>query len=198
MIFGVDRTRSIEEAAETQRWRLGGDDVTGELRRFSQRLRDLDTRQFAHGVLVMRRAPAPVTTPPLRVRLNAQASPADFDRMFAWRERRRQPGFRDWLATTRPRLAPHLEMHARQVVKDGRLADAEITFRVDRELASWLQLERWIVSAIGKLNGRLSVLQLFDASHQAGEFPQGFPLGAFTELIDVMIERGFLELELPA
>ena len=198
VIFGVDRTQSIEEVAESQRRRLEVDDVAAELRRFSQRLRDLDTRQFSHGVLMMRRKSGPVSTPPLRVRTTAKASPADFERMFAWRERRRQPGFQGWLANTKPRLAPHLELRTRQVVKDGRLVDSEITFEVERELAASLRLERWIVAGVGKLDGRQSVVERFNASHQTGDFPKGFPLEAFTELIDVMIERGFLELDLPA
>jgi hypothetical protein len=195
VIFGMDRSRTIEQIVEAQRRRLK-DDVESELARLSQRLRDLETRQFVHGALFMRRCAKPVTTPPLRVSITSKASAADFERMFDWRARRRQPGFQDWLSEARPTLAPHLELHSRQVVKDGRFAVSEIMFRIEREFDAVLQPDAWIVPAISKLDGRRSVAEVFHASHAAGDLPHGFQLEAFVGFVDVMIERGYLQLDL--
>lgn len=196
VIFGVDGSQSIEQVVEGQRHRLNHD-ADRELQRLSERLRDLDTRQFVHGVLFLRRYATAVTAQPLRVHITPKASAVDFERLFAWRERRRQPGFHDWLAATRPRLAPQLGLHTHQTVQDGRFVVSETLFRIEHAFESVLRPESWIVPAISRLNGQPSVAEVFAAAHAAGEWPEEFPLQAFVGLIDTMVERGFLELNLP-
>lgn len=197
IIFGVTRSRTIEEFSEGQRRRLK-EDVEGELKRLQQRLRDLDTREFVHGALFIRRCTAPVATKPLRVRITSKASPADFERLFDWRVRRQQPGFLDWLAGTRTALAPHLELHTRQVVKDGQFVDAEMTFRIEREFETALRPDAWIVPIISRLDGRRSVAEVFATAQAAGELPPRFHIEDFAGLLDLMIERGYLTLDLPS
>jgi hypothetical protein len=198
VIFGVDRNQSIEQITQGQRSRLKGDDIDEQLSRFAKRLRDLDTRRFAHGVLLLRRKSGPITSQPLRLQIYERTSPAEFDRIFAWRDRRNQPDFQVWLAAQRPRLAPHLELRSRQVIKDGQMVDADLAFHVEANIKASLRLDRWIVSVLGRFDGQQSISELFDASHKAGAFPAGFPIEAFMELVDVMLERGFLELAQPA
>lgn len=194
IIFAVDRNQSIEQVTEGQRSRLRGDDVNEQLLCLAKRLRDLDTRRFSHGVLLLRRKSSPVTSQPLRLGIRPEASPAEFDRIFAWRDRRLQPDFKTWLVEQRPRLASHLELRTRQVVKDGQLVDADIMFHVEHDVEASLRMDRWIVSVLIQLDGKQSIGELFEASQRAGAFPDGFPLDVFSSLIDAMIERGYLEL----
>jgi hypothetical protein len=194
LLFGTDQSQSIEQVVEAQRPRLKGD-VDGEVQRLIQRLCDLDTRQFVHGALYVRRTPTAVDDAPLRVRITPQVRPADFDRLLAWRERRRKPGFRDWLADARPHLAPRLELLTRHAVENGELKVSNVLFQIEDAFAVNLRVDTWMVPAISRHNGKRSVVEVFQAAQAAGEFPDGFPLEAFVGLVDTMIERGFLRLD---
>ena len=194
IVFGADETRSIAQVVESQRHWVKGD-ANAALRRLDQRLRDLDTLQFVYGALFVRRHPASIGSQPLRLQITANASATDFDRVLAWRARRGQPDFRKFLAGVCPVLAPHLELHTRHVVKDSQLAVSEMLFRVSREFESALQPELWLVPVIAKLNGRQSVAEVYNAAQAAGELPEGFPLEPFIELVDLMVERGFLLID---
>lgn len=196
IIYGMTRSRTIEQFSEGLRARLKHD-VDGELKRLRQRLRDLDTREFVHGALFIRRCATPITTKPLRIRITSKAKPADFERLFDWRLRRQRPGFLDWLVSAQPVLAPHLELHTRRVVKDGQFVDADTTFRIEREFETALRPDAWIVPIISRLNGHRSVGEVFNAAQAADELPPRFRIEDFAGLLDLMIERGYLTVELP-
>jgi len=119
-------------------------------------------------------------------------SAADFERLLAWRERCRHPGFREWLAKSRPRLAPELELRARHVVKDGELVPAEFVFSIETGFEAALHPDGWVVPLIARLEGKLSVAEVYEQARAAQETPKGFALNDFVGLVSMMMERGFL------
>jgi hypothetical protein len=163
----------------------------------SGRLRAIDTRQFAYGALFIRRHTQSAVRQPLRLQLTPQGSAADFERIFAWRERVRQPDFDEWLGDSRPHLANHLELTIRHVMSEGDLVPAEFVFSACAGFQAAMQPDGWIVPLVARLNGKKTVRQVFEEAHSAGELPQGFSLKAFLDLAAQMIGRGFLESENP-
>ncbi len=192
VILGVARTDSIDWMVEIQRTSVTGD-VEGKLQRLRGRLIDLDTKQFVYGPLVIRRQA--VASPPLRLAMIPQATAASFDHLFVWRLRRRQPDFQDFLKSARPRLAPHFESHTQDLVGDPRFAMAAFAIKATLDFEVELEIEGGTLPTIWKLDGQRTVMEAFDASRDAGELPRGYPIEGFTNLVDLMIERGFLELD---
>ena len=135
--------------------------------------------------------------PPARVRLSPAGRAADFERLLAWRALCRRPGFGEWLAGSRPRLAPQLELTARHLVREGELVPAEFVFSIAGGFEAALRPDAWVVPLVARLEGKRSVAEVFGQAREVGELPAGFTFEAFAGLIQMMIERGFLEVEVP-
>jgi SAM-dependent methyltransferase len=192
LVFGVEKFMTLEGVVDSMRRR--SQEMTGaEAHQLLSRLRQLGTRQFAYGALFVQRFAQPVTDSPLRIRITAQANAADFERLLAWRVRRRHPDFNEWLAASRPRLAGALELTARHVVQDGSLVPAEFVFSISSGLENALRPDAWLVPLIARLQGNQSVREVFEQARHADDLPAGFALEDFSRLVEVMIERGLLE-----
>ena len=196
-LFGLEHVMSVEEVVESMRKRGQhvGDDGAREL---LSRLRSLGTRRFVYGALVLRRYLAAINQPPARVDLTLAGRAEDFARLLAWRSQRRQAGFNEWLAQARPRLASQLQLTVHHAVKEGQLAPVEFMFSIERGFQAALRLDGWVVPLLARLEGKRSVAEIIEAARQADELPEGFTLDAFADLVAMMIERGFLDIDLPA
>ena len=198
VVLGWERRYSVEEAVEGLRTRLiaeSGEDAPGKL---TERLHECGTRQFVHGALFLRRCHEPVASPPLSIRATPEATAADFVRVLAWRQRSRGPGFREWLATSRPAFAPGLELKARYLVQGGKLAPADQVFSIESAFETALRPDAFVVPALMRFDGTRSVADVFADAERAAEFPHGFPLDAFVDLVRLMVEQGMLTVELSA
>jgi SAM-dependent methyltransferase len=193
LVFGVEKFMTVDGVVDSMR-RRSQEMSHAEAQQLLSRLRELGTRQFAYGALFLKRFHEPVTDSPLRIRITAQANAADFQRLLAWRVRRRQPDFNEWLAACRPRLPSALELTARHVVQDGSLVPAEFVFSISSGVENALRPDAWLVPLVARLEGNQSVRQVFENARQASELPEGFALEDFSRLVEVMIERGLLEL----
>ena len=196
IVFGLEKILSVEEVIESIRKR-GQQIGEEEARQLFARLRSHATRQFVYGALVIRRYSEPVIQEPLRIRLAPAGRAADFECLFAWRHHCRQPGFCEWLAKSRPRLAHPLELTVRHAVRDGQLVPVEFVFSIEGGFQAALRPDGWVVPLLARLEGTKSVQEVFEAARSADELPQGFTLDAFADLVGRMIERGFLEVALP-
>jgi SAM-dependent methyltransferase len=195
VVLGWEKILSVEEAVEGLRTRLlaeGGEDAP---QRLTERLHEAGTRQFVHGALFVRRCDGPITTPPLSIRATPAATAADFVRLLAWRQRSRQPSFSEWLSRSRPVLAAQLELKTRHQVQEGKLTAADHLFSIASAFESALRPDAFVIAAIKRFDGRHSVAEVFGAAERAGEFPAGFPMEAFLDLIRLMIEQGFLTVD---
>jgi SAM-dependent methyltransferase len=199
IVFGLEKILSVEEVVESMRKRGQHiDDTLAEA--LLSRLRSMRTRQFVYGALWIRRqtkaelqsqARGPVEKP-RRVRMTPGGSAADFERLLAWREQTRRPGFEEWLANSRPRLAPELELRARHLVKDGELVPVEFIFSIETGFEAALHPDGWVVPLIARLEGKLSVAEVYEQAREAREMPKNFGLKDFVGLVTMMIDRGFL------
>ena len=196
LVFGLEKVLSVEEVVETMRKRgqnIGDQEGSGLL----NRLRSLGTRQFVYGALFVRRYPVPVGLEPVRLRLTPAGTAADFERVLAWRRHCQRPDLKEWLARSQPMLAPQLELTARHRVHEGELVPAEFVFSIRGGFEAALRPDGWIVPLIARLDGKRSIQAVFEQARAAEEMPKDFPLGAFVELVQRMIQRGFLDVDFP-
>jgi len=196
VILSVEKVRSVEDVVASMRERgmITGDE---QAQAVTARLRALDTRHFVSGALIMRRCAEPVLEAPVRLRLSDDATAADFERLFAWRRHARWSDFSRWLAESRPRLAPDLQLTVRHAVHEGELVPADCVFSKERGIRTELRIERWVVPLIARFDGDRSVAQVYAAARNAGEMPDELTLEAFASLVRLMIERDLLRVDLP-
>ncbi|MBR0800722.1 methyltransferase [Bradyrhizobium jicamae] len=195
VILGVERLMSIEDVVGSIR-RLHLKDDQGRADRLLTDLRRLGTEKFVYGGLFIRRTDAPIVEPPLRLRMLSRARASDFDRLFAWRGRRRFSTFADWMKSAKPRLVPHLEINDGQLVEYGALLPGQIVLRAEQAFSAALKLESWLIPMIGSLDGDRTVEMVF--AGRSNQSPANFTLTAFIDLAALMVELGFLELDFPA
>lgn len=195
-IFGLEKTSTPEDIVDSIRQRLlqGGDNQP---QRLLDRLRGLGTRQYVHGALFIRRTAEPVKEPPLRLRMLDRATAADFDRVFEWRRWSRDPRFSDWMGLVKARPAPELRLSIRHVVTNDELVPRDYVFLLEGAFQSQLHLDSTVAPAVMRLNGARTVEEVFQSCQTAGIFPKGASLTAFVDLMRLMIERGFLQADMP-
>jgi hypothetical protein len=197
VIVGVEKTLTIEEVVASMRARHFKNNPE-ESDRMASRLRASGTDKFIYGALFIRRTGQAVSQPPLRLRMSPQAAAPDFERLFDWRSRRRSPGFLDRMKVAKPRLAPQLEVNTRQVVKNGALAAGAVTLTVEQAFSAYLSTDAWTIALIAAFDGAQTVEQVFKRARKTKQMPGDFSLAAFTDYVALLIERGFLEIDLPA
>jgi hypothetical protein len=196
IVFGLEKVMTIEDVAASARKRA--ENINEEdAKKLCERLRSLGVQRFAYGALFIRRSNGPVTERPARIGFTLDGTAADLERLLAWRQHCRTPGFAECLAQSRPRLAPQLQLNTRYVVRDGQLAPVEFVFSIEAGVKSALRPDAWIVPLIARLDGTRSLRDIFEAAKAAEEMPPDFALANFSEVVQRMIERGFLEVEIP-
>lgn len=197
MILGISKMIPVEEMIQSVcRLHLKGDAEQAE--RLAARYREHGTKKFVYGAAVVRRTGTDVGEPPLRLRMSAAANLGDFDRIFAFRDFRRGAHFTDWLAAAKPHLSPELEATVRFVVRDGVIKPKSAFLTTNRPLGATINPDPWISGLVRRLEGTETVGQAFDVARRAGQMPADFTLPAFVDLVGQMIERGFLDINLPA
>lgn len=193
IVFGVEKLLSVSEVIESMR-RRGENFNTEQADRLRSRLEAAHTSQFAYGTLFLRRNPGPPQSiAPLRVRITPQCNAADLLRLLEWRQKARSPEFLGALAAARPKLAPKLELNVRHLNCDGELTPAEVVFSVSGAFEAAIKPDAWVAPLIARLNGKLSVREVYDQAAAADELPAGFPFEAFADLVRIMVERSLLE-----
>ena len=87
---------------------------------------------------------------------------------------------------------------ARHVVRDGSLVPADFTFEIETGVQAALRPDAWVVPLLARLEGGATVAEVFAAAQTGDELPAGFKLEDFLDLVRIMIERRFLEVDCPA
>ena len=195
VILGIEKMLTIEEVVGSVR-KLHLNDDHRQADRLAAHLRTLGTEKFIYGALFIRRTDELVAEPPLRLRMLSRAVAADFDRLLAWRRQRRTTAFRDWMKLAKPRLAPDLEIVDRQVVRNGALVAGETTMKAECAFSTSLRLDAWVIPMIASFKGSHSVEQVFSKARRGSQSPGDFTLRAFIDLVAMMIEYGFLDVDI--
>jgi hypothetical protein len=196
VVFGLDKVLTVPEVVESIHQRGSHLGEAG-ARQLALRLQSLGTRQFVYGALFIRRDAGRGVRPPARIRITPLAGAADFERLLNWRRLARQAGFPAWLANARPRLAPQLLLTARHVVREGSLVPADFTFEIETGVRAALRPDAWVVPLLARLEGGANVAEVFASAQTGDELPAGFKLEDFLDLVRIMIERRFLEVDCP-
>jgi methylase of polypeptide subunit release factors len=196
VILGVDKLLSVDEVLNSM-CRLHLKDDVAKVERIAAHYGELGTEQFVHGAVFVRRTVAKVIDAPLRVRMLSGATADDFERIFAWRQCRRQPEFGDWLKDARPHLSPRLESNVRYVVRGGRLVADTMVFKIKAQLSTAVQPDVWMARLLERLDGTHTVAQIYNPARASGELPPDFELGSFVDFVSKMIEYGLLEINAP-
>ena len=194
IIFGTEKVLSVDGAVNALRDRREkfSPEQAAQMR---QRLESLATRHFVYGALALRRYAEPAKTQPMRVNLTPEGGFAEFDRLLSWRRFSRDAGFWQWLADSRPRLAPALELTVRHVMQQGELTPAEFVFSVENGIRLALRPDGWIVPVVARLDGTQSPRVVFESLR--AELPEGFGFETFLQLVERMIVLGLMEVEFP-
>jgi len=195
VVFGLEKVLTVNEVIKSLQ-KQGRQVGELETRQLAERFQALGTRQFVYGAVFIRRYAGLVNQAPGRIRITPLAGAADFQRLLDWRGQVRQADFLERLAAARPRLAPDLQLTARHVVRDGSLVPAEFVFEIETGVRAALRPDPWVVPLVARLEGRLTVAEVFAGAVAADELPAGFALKDFLGLVRGMIERGFLEADL--
>jgi hypothetical protein len=58
-----------------------------------------------------------------------------------------------------------------------------------------LRPDKFVIPALRRFDGRRSVADVFHGARKAREFPDGFPLEAFSDLVRLMVEQGLLTID---
>jgi len=193
----AEYTRTSIESVVSDSRKLHTDAAGADIEAFGQNLRDWGAQRRIYGALVFRRAEEPGMSAPLRLQLSDEAAGHTLQRAVDWRASRRRRDFVAHVAAARPRPAPHLQMNARHIVRDGRLGVADFMFEMAEGILGRLKPDPWVVPWIMRLDGMRSVSDVFAAAQAEDALPHGFQLADFADLIGIMLERGFLDADAP-
>jgi methylase of polypeptide subunit release factors len=194
VIFGLEKVLSVAEVVDSMRKR-GSNFGAAQAAELMDRLRSFKTKQFVYGALVVRRCAGRIDEKPARVRMTAEATFADFERLLAWRTHCRRADLAEWLMRAAPRMAPQLELTARHHVRGGDLVPAEFVFSIENGFIAGLRIDGWAVPLIARMDGRQTVADIFEQARQDQELPENFRQEAFSDLVRMLIGRGFLVVE---
>jgi SAM-dependent methyltransferase len=192
VVFGHESTLTLDEVCERMRKR--SQPVTeGEIRAFCEHLSELGTRQFVYGVLRIERFPSPAPLEALRLEMTPGTTAVDFEPVLAWRRLRREPGLPGRIGRARPRLAPGVVLTG---AGDANGPEAALTVVVSlpaARLGGSQSLEEWAVPLVSRLDGTVSVDDLFAAARESGDTPAAIRREDLVDLVARLVDRGLLE-----
>lgn len=194
ILFALQDTKTPEEEVRGMVGRVNRP-TREQIEELLARFRKLGTKQFVYGALVLRRhreaGIAPWTT---RLRLSPETLGSDFLHAFRWHDRRGQDGFAGWLARTPLRMAPPLEVRVRHVVRDNALVPAEFIFETDRPFAAAMRFDGWVAPLVARFDGTRTPAEIHAEARRDEAMPADFTLPHFTELVALLVEKGYLAL----
>ena len=193
----AEYTRTPIENVTSDLRKLTKDATEADFAAFEQNLRSWGAQRRIYGALVFRRAETSAAPAPLRLQLSDAATGPVLQRAVDWRAARRRADFSACVAAAKPRPTPHLQMNARHVVRDGKIVLDDFLFEMAEGIMGRLKPDSFIVPSLMQLDGTRSVGEVFAAAHAANALPRGFALTDFTDLVAVLLERGFLDEDAP-
>lgn len=191
VVFGHETTLTVDDVIGRMKKR--DEPVTdGEAQAFRDLLVKMGTKRFVYGVLRIERFPSPAPLEPLRLEMSQGATAVDFVPFLAWRRLRREPGLTGRIGRARPRLAPGVVL-AGAGDANGRDAAPVAVSSPAALVGSSMTLEEWAVPLVSRMDGSVSVDDLFAAAQSSGETPTASTREDLVDLVARLVDRGLLE-----
>jgi SAM-dependent methyltransferase len=173
---------------------------------WEQRLMEAGLERHVYGALAIHRVAAgavrsraPVTTRP---RLGERSDGACFEwalRWHEWRAAREAAGnLSEALLDATHRLAPALRVNMTYVPREGQLALASVMLEAERPFKAGTGVEAWMLELVSRFGVGRSARAVYESARAEGSLPTGFGPDDFATLLALLVERGYLESDLPA
>jgi SAM-dependent methyltransferase len=166
-----------------------------ELSYWSRLFRELNVRYLVYGcVLIQRRAEerAPFTA---RLQKGPDSGPAEAEWALAWNTAAAQPGARNMMLDSHPRLSPYLHLAVLHAMQNGGLVPKEFMLRARHPFESECKCPAWVAALIGKCDGTGSGRELLEELKQTEVIQRDTDAGEFAEILKMLTSSGFLDIE---
>lgn len=192
IVFASEKERGPQKVLEL----LGKRSSAEVIQTLGEAFKAAEVVNMPYGALFMRRVNRLGEDQPwtIRAKLSPETTGADFQSVFSLHDHLSRSSFKTTLPTTKPRLAPHLEVHVTHVVHEDSLVPAEYIFATSRPFAKRVRIDAWALPLFLRFNGESTVAEVYDAGRADSEMPPQFGLSDFIVLITRSIETGFLIL----
>jgi hypothetical protein len=128
--------------------------------------------------------------------LSGSTSGADFESLLRWQTWRRQSGALEHISRSKPRLSPELRVRVTHEVENDRLMPKEFLLEIDRPFRGATKVDSWVVEMMAQFDGNCTPAALHARALELSLFPTEFTLEKFMDLVAILIDRGYLRLNL--
>ena len=197
LVFGIVDFKPVEQYARFLVDRAHGGQP-GDLDRWTEIFSSHGVKASVYGALVGRRtAPGSGECQTRRVALAPEGKAGSFEWMLRWFEWCRQPGLRERLLASRPKLAPAVKVHVTYSVSDARfLAEAYRLTNPDAPFAADMETDGWVMTLLSGFDGTRTPAEVVAAAHP-GVLPEDLKEDHLVEVVRAFAERRALVLDGP-
>jgi SAM-dependent methyltransferase len=166
--------------------------------RWKEIFRRREVRGLVYGALVIHRKQQSnrASSYSMRIRLSGSTSGADFESLLRWQTWRRQSGALEHISRSKPRLSPELRVRVTHEVENDRLMPKEFLLEIDRPFRGATKVDSWVVEMMAQFDGNCTPAALHARALELSLFPTEFTLEKFMDLVAILIDRGYLRLNL--
>jgi 16S rRNA G966 N2-methylase RsmD len=193
IVFAVSEERTAEEVLDALASKQPGETTQALKREFDR----AGLLRMPFGVVAIRREEESAGHKPLttRRRMSEETLGADLEAAFVLHDRLSAPDLVSKLIRSAPRLAPRLQVKVTHVVHDGSLVPADFLFEVDKPFQTFLKFEPWMALLLARLDGRLTLREIYDQANAEAGIPEEFKPENFVVLVARAMEAGYVVLE---
>jgi methylase of polypeptide subunit release factors len=193
----ADETSPRQFVQDSVKWT--GRIDSSDLERWDEIFTSVEARKLVYGAVVIgRHSPGSseqdraVTA---RLRLGAKTRGSDIERALGWYRFMARSDSQQKISFSRPRLAERLKVRTRHEVKDGALVPTEFIFETETPFPVATRLDSWLVPVIAEFNGSYTPAHLYETARSKALLPESMTRAEFVNLVAVLIERGYLEVD---
>jgi hypothetical protein len=81
------------------------------------------------------------------------------------------------------------------LVSDGILVPAQFVLESENPFPAMTGVDQWTASSVAEFDGRKTVKEVYRSLQDAVGLPESLELADFIDLVALMIERGYLEVD---
>jgi methylase of polypeptide subunit release factors len=200
LLVAVETALAPTEVAE-RLIRPGWRGDRGSAASWEARFREAGLVSHVYGALVLARRGGAGGAGTLRTWLSASARGSDIERTLAALAQRATQiaaGTRAQdLDKLRPRLAEGLTVHVEYAARTGALAPSEVVLVTAEPFRSRTRIDPWMLPLVSAFDGAHTPREILAALRARRGVPEGFTQDDLRRLLELMLERGYLEAAVP-